>query len=412
MTAGCSCQTVVVSLPLAVPRAGRVVDPGDLLGGRSAHPHVPDAEIAQLRGDVGVGGAGHQPLDQVADLVGGGRRAAEGEPAVRVAEPELVVGDDRVVRLPAVAPSCRRSMASTRTPASDSIAFCRYGGSASSPLPVDRSTRPGPDPPAGRAEHGDHDQQTGDHAGGLLPTEAAVAQLDGEPVDADRRRPAPGRRRRSAGTARSRVGSRCRSGGTVTTRRLSSTAVANRAPRWPPRTRRPRPARATGQPDDGGHPDDAEDDRTQPQRRQTRPDLATDQQLPDRGRRSAAADRGVGSGEQPPGYRRAARPPRRPDQQRQTDGDADPTDLARRPTQPDRADSPRTTATRISEGSKAVSPTSTTPAPQPPRHASGARGRRSTRPRSASTSIGSSIATTLSDSRPWLLPPSRTGSSA
>ena len=73
VTAGCSCQTVVVSLPLAVPRAGCVVDPGDLLGGGPGDPDVADPEIAQLRSDVGVGGAGHQPLDQVADLAGGGR---------------------------------------------------------------------------------------------------------------------------------------------------------------------------------------------------------------------------------------------------------------------------------------------------------------------------------------------------
>ena len=77
----------------------RVVDPGDLLGGRTGHPHVPDAETAQLGSDIGVGRAGHHPLDQVADLVGGGGRTAESEPAVSVTEPELVVDDDRVVGL-------------------------------------------------------------------------------------------------------------------------------------------------------------------------------------------------------------------------------------------------------------------------------------------------------------------------
>ena len=66
----------------------------------------------------------------------------------------------------------------------------------------------------------------------------------------------------------------------------------------------------------------------------------------------------------------------------------------------------------ISDGSKATSATSTTPAPQPPRQASGMPTRRSTRARTAEISSGSPIATMHSASRPWLVPPSSTGSRA
>ena len=66
----------------------------------------------------------------------------------------------------------------------------------------------------------------------------------------------------------------------------------------------------------------------------------------------------------------------------------------------------------ISEGSNATRATSTTPAPQPPRQASGIPTRRRTSARTAEISSGSPIATMLSARRPWLVPPSSTGSSA
>ena len=52
------------------------------------------------------------------------------------------------------------------------------------------------------------------------------------------------------------------------------------------------------------------------------------------------------------------------------------------------------------DGSNAARATSTTPAPQPPRQASGVRTRRSTSARTAVTSSGSAIANTLRVSRP------------
>jgi hypothetical protein len=61
---------------------------------------------------------------------------------------------------------------------------------------------------------------------------------------------------------------------------------------------------------------------------------------------------------------------------------------------------PISTAGMIKDGSNAINATSTTPAPQPPRQASGVCTRRSTRARAAWISSGSPMATMLSDSRP------------
>ncbi len=362
-------------------QGGCVVDPGDLLGGRTGHPHVPDAEAPQLRSDVGVGRAGDHPLDQVADLVGGGGRAAEGEPAVRVAEPELVVEDDGVVGLTGPGHrSWRRSMASTRTPASDSIAFCRYGGSASSRCRSIGPLGPGPDPPAGRAQHGHHDQQTGDHAGGLLPAEAAVAQLGGQSVDARRRRPAPGHRRRSAGTPPSRDGSRCRSAARrrpgdsapphpsnpVTAATQEPTTTARRGRRDSPTTAATQMTPKTIAPSQsGGRPGPTSRPISSPQTSGAAP-AATSAASGPANSRPGYAIRAGHHGAQTSSGSPTARPIR-PTLRGVRRSQIAPT-------------TPRTIATRMSEGSNAVSPTSTTPAPQPPRHASGARGRRSTRP--------------------------------
>ena len=271
-------------------------------------------------------------------------------------------------------------MASTRTPASDSIAFCRYGGSASSRCRSIGPPAPGPDPPAGRAEHGHHDEQTGDHAGGLLPPEAAVAQLGGEPVRPRRRRRAPGHRRRSAGRRPSRGGSRCRSAARRRPGRLSTTDPSNpvtAATQEPTTTarrgRRDSPMTAATQmtpktmapSQSGGRPGPTSRPISSPQTSGAAP---------------AAVSAASGPANRRPGYAMRA------GHHGAQTSSGSPTARPIRPTLRGVRRSqiaptiPSTTATRMSEGSNAVSPTSTTPAPQPPRHASGARGRRSTRP--------------------------------
>ena len=334
----------------------------------------------QLRPDVGVGRTGHQPDHQVVDLLPGRHRAAEGQPAVGIAEPDMIVGQHRVAgrvrrsgrwRAAGAGPGCAARSAHTAGSALSRVRSIGPVAPASThqtaPPTLTRATarRPAPstgcsqlklrschlrrqavDPdPAADQQRGERDQQIAAHPGPDLGADRR--NRDDQPGQADRhaqrdQRADPGRRPRRGGPA---VGPG---------RRSRPARSSRRSPR------RPTAAAARAQP-------------------------AAEEQAP----RPAA----------PPGLRRArhpaptksrpgcgdhARPPGQQDQQRQAEGDADPADLPRRtPRAATAPTAPTSIAGMIKEGSKATSATSTTPAPQPPRQASGVRTRRSTRARTA-----------------------------
>ena len=235
VTGGCSCQTVVSSLPLAVPRPGVLSIRAILLGRRPGDPHVPDAEVAQLRSDVGVGRAGDQPA-------GPGRRPAPGpQPSRRrrTRGPRRRAGADRR-RAPSSGPRRRSDRwRVSRAP--------RTRRRTARVLQVRRAGRPaavrsiGPLAPAQTHQPAAPSTVTTATARptstvGLQPAEAALPHLGRPARRRRRRRRAAARRTRSAGSARSRAGSRCRS---AARRRPAGTApppAATRSARRPRRT--------------------------------------------------------------------------------------------------------------------------------------------------------------------------------